>query len=53
LFESFGQVSFFGASFNKLSFRLVSESLKQFRFGWSSLAFGYLAFWQVVFFGHC
>jgi len=32
-----------------LSFRLVSESLKQIRFGSSSLAFGYLAFWQVMF----
>ena len=42
-----------GASFGKLSFHLVSESLNQFCFGRSKLAFGYLAFGQVVFFGSC
>ncbi len=34
-------------------FHLVSRSLNQFRFGWANLAFGYLAFWQIVLFGSC
>ncbi len=43
--ESFRQVSFnrlhfFGAGFGKLLFQFVSESLNQFRFGWSKWAFG-------------
>jgi hypothetical protein len=37
----------------KFVFHLVRKFLKQFGFGSSSFVFGYLAFWQVRFFGCC